>query len=289
MAKAEHILDGLAWAGLKESARVARLAAQIIRNNVTGYRGDRTQSIVKEEIRKTAPPYGRSKHIFKALWGTDDNGEIARQEEIHNRRQTAQREWEQYQKRQSQLDTRLNNAYAAAFDRPSYCPRRSYQGGWMDYDARREFDEKERARDKGDECIGITHQGEHVVALVISENEDARPHIAVRRKRGGITRTYIRCVRYEQPRNLAEAALMLGGNKAKAALAKGKRVETDWVGRRTLIHHDGSDHEEPKIEEVPWEVRICEEVQAKHTYTGEMTTKHVWVDALVKGREVIRQ
>jgi hypothetical protein len=61
------------------------------------------------------------------------------------------------------------------------------------------------------------------------------------------------------PSNLVEAAVALGGPKVRAALAKGKKVVTDWSGRRTFIHHEGQDHVHPCVEEIPWLVATVEE------------------------------
>lgn len=263
MGQREHVLDGLAWAGITEQARVARIAAMLVREN-----GNRhTQTHIKDTIRNTAPPYGRAKYIFEELYGrviaapegkekVRIGSEIERQYVIYSERKERHDEWERWQEYRSRRSTRLNYAYAAAFGRPPYEPSRKCPIKWdwsmgyehENYKLKCDWDEAERKRDKGDVCLGLTHQDGYVVCLVDSVNGVGCCHIAVRLKSGPIVRTHLR----EDCENLVEAAVSLGGPRVRAAIAKGKRVKTDWVGRRSFIHHDGSDHQEPKVEEVPW-------------------------------------
>ncbi|NIP37151.1 MAG: hypothetical protein GWN18_19420, partial [Thermoplasmata archaeon] len=115
------------------------------------------------------------------------------------------------------------------------------------------WDEEEDKRDKGDNCIALTHQGEHTVCLVLSGDNVDIPHIATIAPGEDVVRTYLHCTYHNQPGNLVEAAVMLGGPKVRAALSLGKKVVTDWVGRRTFIHHEGQDHVHPHVEELPWQ------------------------------------
>jgi hypothetical protein len=245
-----NILDGLAWAGISEKARVARISARLVRE--LGFRDEHTKSHVKDAIRSTSPPFGRSKFIFEAV-----EKEYRRQLPIYRERQAAHGDWEQYKTHMAKRSTRLNLAYAAAFGRPDYAPTRSNPHPWHEYDARAAWDAAERERDKGDKCVALTHQNGYVVCLMTNENESDAHHIAVRYKNGPITRTYLRTNytrRRDTPENFVEAIVSLGGPKVKAALAQGKKVVTDWVGRRTFIHHEGQDHHHPHIEEIPWRV-----------------------------------
>lgn len=260
MAQRANILDGLAWASLTEQARVARVSAQLVRE-CGQYNRDHTKTRVKDAVRNTSPPYGRAKFIVEAV-----EAEYRRQLPIYQERQERHNAWRQYQEDTAKRATRLNNAYAAAFGRPRYFPRQQYVSPWSQkiysesyYEAQEAFAKSEQARDVGDECIAITHQNGYVVALVESENGTTRFHIATRLKHGPIVRTYLRTGAYNnQAQNLVAAAVSLGGTKAKAAFAKGKQVDTDWVGRRTFIHHDGRDHVYAHVEEIPWRVVVYE-------------------------------
>lgn len=278
MAQRDNVLDGLAWAGITEQARVARIASMLVRQPGAP---NHTQTHIKETIRSTAPPYGRAKYLFEELYGRviaapegkekiRTGSEIERQYAIYSERKRRQDEWKRWQEFRAHRATRLNYAYAAAFDRPVYEPSRRCPIDWdwsMGYDCenyklKQQWEEEERARDKGDVCLALTHQGDHVVCLVQSEDTIERYHIAVRLKRGPIVRTYLR----DKCKDLAQAAVSLGGPKALAAIAKGKRLKTDWVGRRSFIHHDGSDHQEPKVEEIPWKALRFYETRKKHAW-----------------------
>jgi len=261
MSQRERVLDALAWSGITEKARIARLASSLIRQG-----GPHTQASIKDAIRETAPPYGRAKHIFQALYGTprdpndeDDKGvegEINRQREIFDCRQKEQNDWAGWLNHRSRRATRLNYAYAAAFDRPLWEPNRECPIVWsweMGYDspirkAQYAWECEEGKRDKGDVCMGLTHQGGYVVCLAKSIAPCRYTFVATRLRKGPVVRTPLR----DCPVDLSEAAVSFGGPKVLSAIAKGKRVKTDWVGRRSFIHHDGSDYEEPKIEEVSW-------------------------------------
>jgi hypothetical protein len=255
MAQRDKILDGLAWASLPEHARIARISAQLVRK-LGIYSKEHTKQFVRETVRDTAPPYGRGKAIFEAV-----EVEYRRQLPIHRKRQKRHAAWSDYQKHMAHRSTRLNHAYAAAFSRPHYSPTKSYDGAGT-WDEQTAWNEAERERDKGDECVGLTHQEGHVVALVDIERGSTAVHIATRLKKGPITRTYLRCNlngRHSYPANLAEAAISLGGPKVRTALSKNKKVVTDWVGRRTFIHHEGQDHHPPGIEEVRWRCVVYED------------------------------
>ena len=254
------VLDGLAWAGMPERARVAKIAAMLIRKAD----GDPiNQTDVRHAVRETSPPYGRAKYVFQALIGVNDAGErwvgeIEAQKAVYSKRQYLRKELGKREAYRALREARLNYAYAARFDRPAHAlgPMLPFEDKWdwsMGHDdpARQRNDDwhrKERARDKGDECRGLTHQGDHVVCLVTSVNVREVHCIKTRCGQGEIVTTYLR----DRAENLAEAAVSLGGPKVLAAIARGKRVKTDWVGRRSFIYHDGSDHENPKVEEIPW-------------------------------------
>ncbi|MGE3483507.1 MAG: hypothetical protein AB7L09_02125 [Nitrospira sp.] len=268
MGQQEMVLDALAWAGITEQARVARLAAMLVRQQGAP---DFTQSHIKETIRNTAPPYGRAKHIFTALYGEPEEkdsegtilrpkveGEIERQYAIWRARKNKRDRWNIWLEYRAERATRVNFAYAAAFGRPAYEPNRQppdeinwdWSMGYSHPNRERmeKWRETENQRDKGDICKGITHQDGHVIALVTTTDGTNIPHIVVRYRSGPITKTYLR----HHADNLVEAAVSLGGPRVLAAMTKGKRVRTDWVGRRSFIYHDGSDHISPSIEEVPW-------------------------------------
>lgn len=250
MADKNNILDGLAWAGITEEARVARVSSDLV-SKLNHYTKTHTRTAIKEAVRATAPPYGRGKYITEAV-----EVEYLRQAPIHLERRRKHDEWKKWLDNEALISTRLNRAYAGTFRRPMYSDRNTTPEGYYDWDysKRRDWDKAERERDKGDNCIGIAHQGDYVVALLSSRDSKDGNYIATRR-RGEDEITYTKIEgydRWESPRNLAEAALMLGGPKVRHAIARGKRVKTDWVARRSFIHHDGSDHEEPKVEEVAW-------------------------------------
>lgn len=281
MANRGLVLDGLAWAGFTEKARIAKIAAKLVRE---ARGGGFTKTIVKEAVKNTSPPYGRGKAIFEALWGTADavGGEIVRQKAIYDARQEEQAAWRNYLDHKAKRTTRINDAYASAFERPTYLSLQNYKGGWGDYDARQAWEDGERRRDKGEDCTALTHQDGFVVCLLVSEKETRRPHIASRLKRGEVVRTYLRS--RSEPWNLVEAAVSLGGPKVKAALARGKRVKTDWIGRCARIYHDGSDHVEPMVEEIPWRTAEAREVTSA-TLHGHFRTYTEMVPTLTSGKD----
>jgi|3_EtaG_2_1085321.scaffolds.fasta_scaffold00329_4 hypothetical protein len=105
-------------------------------------------------------------------------------------------------------------------------------------------------RDRGDECCELSYQKDFVVALVygIVSGSHRQPHIAIRARRGGpVTRVPIPRSENYWPRSLYDALGALGGQPVKSALVSGKRVITDWGGRRSFIHH------ECDVEEVRWQ------------------------------------
>ena len=256
MARRDEILDALAWADFTEPARVAVISAKLVRELTSYSDNGHTKTKVKDAVRETFPPYGRGKAITELV-----EAEYRRQAPIYQARQKAQSDWAAYQADRATRATRLNAAYAHAFDRLIYEPSRSNpihynSGNWQD---RQDWDEIERARDKGDKCIGLTHQDSHLVCLLSHEKGTAQPHIATRLHSGPIVRTYLRSATdsvYSDVKNLVEAATSLGGPKVKAAIARGKRVKTDWIGRRTFIYHDGSDHHHVHIEELQWRAAV---------------------------------
>jgi|3_EtaG_2_1085321.scaffolds.fasta_scaffold00329_24 hypothetical protein len=262
MGQKANVLDALAWAGVSESARVARIAAKLVRE-LHQYKDEHTKTRIKDAVRATSPPYGRGKYIIAAV-----DAEYQRQLPIYKERKAKHDAWAEYQKHIVKRSTRVNNAYAAAFDRPQYHPKQRWGGSWGDYDGRQAFDEVEGARDFGDRCLALTHQGNHVVALLTSKNGQDGFHIATRLKRGTVTRTYLRGNDDQGPQNLIDALVSLGGPQVKAALAIGKQVETDWVGRRSFIHHDGRDHQAVGVEEISWRARMFEEVAGYHGRTN---------------------
>jgi hypothetical protein len=268
MAVREMILDGLAWAGVSEPVRVAKISAMLVREEADSY-GKLTKTRIKEAVRNTSPPYGRGKAICEQV-----TKEVERQRVIYTRRQDAQNEFRNFKSFRAQLDTRLNYAYAHAFGRPPYKPYSSYPGPWSDpYERRQEWDEKERVRDKGDECLAITHWQEHVVCLVNGCNDDRRQHIATRLRHGKIVRTYLR----DESEDLVQAAISLGGPKVRSAYALGIRVTTDWVGRTTTVHY--TDRKEVTL---PWQAARYEERTNSHGY------EHVYeVPVLINGQDML--
>jgi len=279
MADASSILDGLAWAGMTEPARIARITAQLTRERHGS--SPITQTRIKDAIRATVPPYGRGKAIFEAIYGVGKAGELQRQQEIYSGRQRMQNGWEREVSYLSELSTRLNLAYAAAFDRPPFREYKHFPGHWSEHDARAEWDKQERARPRGDTCLALTHQDGYVVCLV---RDAGRTHVATRLKRGPVVRTFLRDLEAE---NLTQAIVSLGGPRVRAALSKGKRVKTDWVGRRSYIHHDGSDHHSPKIEEIPWEAAIY--AQRENQDFPDWGPRIVAVSVLIRGERVTRE
>jgi len=249
--KQDIILDALAWAGISEQARIARIANKLARELHTP-NAQHSKAKVKTAVRDTAPPYGRGKIITNAV-----EIEYRRQLPISLERRNREAAELRYKNHITKKATRINNAYAAAFDRPIYQPRQYYTRigeliNWSrDNELRREFDEIESKRDKGDECLALTCQGNHTIALLKSSNNNPNLHIASRLKQGVITRTYLRANKYEI-KNFVEALISLGGSKVKAALSRGNKVVTDWVGRKSFIHHDAINNRGPRLEELPW-------------------------------------
>jgi hypothetical protein len=251
--KQEIILDALAWAGISEKARIARIANKLALS-LHSQKQQHSKTKVKEAVKNTAPPYGRGKIITNAV-----EIEYRRQLPISLERRNQKGEELRYENHMAMKATRINNAYAAAFNRPIYQPRQYWErskanvnDSWEEIDAKnREFNIAEERRDKGDECIALKFQGNYTIALLRSSNHNYNLHIAVRSKQGIITRTYLRANKYEI-KNFVEVITSLGGSKVKAALARGNKVITDWSGRRSFIHHDNINNRGPRIEELPW-------------------------------------
>jgi len=265
MASRELILDGLAWAGISEPARVAKISAKLVRE-VYGSYSQLTKTRIKEAVRNTSPPYGRGKAICELV-----GVETERQADIYKQRQTDQKAFQDWLTFRAKMDTRLNYAYAHAFERPPYMPWRSYPGGWeVAHDVRREWEAKESGRDKGDECFAVTHWQEHIVCLV--NTEEGQIHIATRLHNGEIVRTFLR----ENSEDLVQAAITLGGPKVSAAYAQGIRVTTDWVGRTTTVHYINR-----REVTLPWRAARYEDQENDHGYTNT-----VQVPVLISGRDM---
>ena len=272
MADRSKILDGLTWAGISEEARIARISAKLVRR-LSRYTTTHTKTDVKKAVRETSPPYGRGKAITEAV-----EREYRRQFPIYMERTEAKEAWAEYLKHIAKRSTRLNLAYAAAFDRVPWEPSRKNPHPYGDWDQRCAWDQEERERDKGDQCIGLTHQDGHVVCLMSHEKGHSQYHIATRYKKGEIVRTYLRT---DDASNLAEAAISLGGPKVKAALSIGKKVVTDWIGRRTFIHHEGQDHQGHSVEQLPWRTVSFREDKSGYYH------RIVSADALLVNGEII--
>lgn len=253
MAVKDRILDGLAWAGVSDTERVARISALLVRETGGAY-NQLTKTRLKEAVRETCPPYGRGKAICELV-----TKEVDRQRVIYDRRQDAHQERASRQQLLARMDTRLNRAYARVFERPDYDPWHSFNpsGDGYDWDERTAWEEKERERDKGDKCLALTHWQEHVVCLVLGISDNHRVHIATRLRKGEIVRTYLR----ESTGDLVGAAILLGGPKVRAAFSQGIRVTTDWLGRSTTVHY--TDRREVTL---PWRAAryvACEDISAE--------------------------
>lgn len=239
MAVRDKILDGLAWAGIEEPVRVAKISAMLVRETGPGTYTKLTKTRIKEAVRNTSPPYGRGKAVCEQV-----EKETARQNKIYTERQRAASDFKLWLADMATMATRLNRAYAHAFERPPYDPYRHYDhGGTYDYDAYDAWNTEEEARDKGDECVALTHWQGHVVCLINGVNGDRNVHIATRLHDGEIVRTYLRT----DADDLVQAAISLGGPKVKSAYALGIRVTTDWVGRTTTVHYTHK-----REETLPW-------------------------------------
>jgi hypothetical protein len=250
MAVREKILDGLAWAGISEAARVAKISALLVREENGSY-GRLTKTRIKEAVRDTSPPYGRGKIVCEKV-----EAETKRQGEIYKKRQSAQEEFQSWLRFRAKMGTRLNYAYAHTFERPPHVPYQSYPGEWSDhYDIRNKWDEEERDRDKGEECHAITHWQRHVVCLTTDVN--GRHIISTRLNKGEIVQTFLR----DDSEDLVQAAISLGGPKVRAAYPQGIRVTTDWVGRTSTVHY--IDRAEVML---PWQAATYEVRQNKHGY-----------------------
>jgi hypothetical protein len=273
MANRDLILDGLAWAGIPEPVRVARIAAALVREKSESC-DSLTKTRIREAVRDTSPPYGRGKAIYEAV-----TKEIDRQSPIFEERKQGHEEWKAWNAHMAEHSTRMNHAYAAVFDRTPYSPHRRYTGDYSDWDARVAFDKVESDRDKGDECTSLTHFKGHVVCLVVTQDTGRFPHIATRMGSGPIVRTYLRNP-YQPPADLVEAAVSLGGPKVRAAFSLGKKVITDWVDRLTLIHHEGQDHHERGVEIVPWRGVVYGDDDGYHPRTTNVLIlgEKTWVD-----------
>lgn len=239
------VLDGLVWAQLAEKARVARIAAALVRTT-SKYCKSVTKKAIQDAVKETLPPHGRGKAICEAV-----AKEIERQQPIYFKREEEQREWRQHLEHQAKLATRLDVAYAARFGRPVYLPTASYPGVYSEEDyweKQEKWRKEEAARDKGDSCIGLLIYRE-VYTVALLESGHHLPyghHIAVKNRNGGeavYTSLKKSCA------NFVEAAASLGGPKVRNAIAQGYHVHTDWSARTSTIHYpDG------KVISLEWQV-----------------------------------
>ena len=85
-----NILDGLAWAGISEQARVARISAGLVKE-LSQHDDGHTKTRVKDAVRATSPPHGRGKAITEAV-----SIEYLRQAPIYQKRQADQAAWATY-------------------------------------------------------------------------------------------------------------------------------------------------------------------------------------------------
>jgi len=273
VANRELILDGLAWAGIDELVRVAKISAILVREaHRATYTNAVTKTRIKEAVRDTSPPYGRGKAICELV-----ETEFKRQMVIYQQRQNDQLSFGNWKTHRAKHDTRLNDAYAFAFDRPTYEPHNHYPDGHSvsgteDWDARSAWDDKESERDKGDKCLAITHWQEHVVALVRCQNGETNYHIATRMHKGEIVRTRLR--RHDD--DLVQAAISLGGPRVRAALAVGVRITTDWIGRCTTVHYTSAHKPEMVI---PWRSQRAEKRENDAGYVRSYE-----INTLIMGR-----
>jgi hypothetical protein len=261
MNKEEVVLDALAWAGISETARIARIANKLTRGT-NRYCTTVTKTAIAEAVRVTIPPYGRGKAICEGV-----AKEIERQHPIYAKRHDAQEAWERYLAHMAEMSVRINNAYASRFGRPTFSPATSYQGhpneqpygGGSYWEASQAHQEAESKRDKGDSCVAfLIYQEVYAVALLRSANNlPGSNYVAVRNRLSGeavYTALRVSCEHF------VDAVLSLGGPKVRSALAQGLQVCTDWVGRRSVITH-----REGKTETLPW-------LSERHTQTSQWHT-----------------
>lgn len=255
--KQDKILDGLAWAKLSEQARIARIAAKLVRDIPTGIAI--TKVAIKEAVSATMPPYGRGRVIFEGV-----TEEYQRQLPIFRKRQEAHREWKQHTDNLSNLSYRINAAYAARFDRPEYRPRQSFPEAYIPqfgdpnesnyWERRNAWDKKEDERDKGDDCDDLIIYKGHTICLVTRGNNDRNSFVAVRQKKGPITKIHLSTS--PQRVELSEIAMVLGGPRVQSAITSGERVVTDWINRRSVIYHDATETHEPWVETIEWQAKV---------------------------------
>lgn len=272
MAVKDRILDGLAWAGVSDAERVARISALLVRETAGTYDQRLTKTRLKEAVKETCPPYGKGKAISELV-----TVEVERQRVIYEQRQAAHQDYAKQRQHLARMDTRLNRAYARTFDRPHHTPYTPYTPPDAQYniDRRVEWEDAERERDKGDRCLALTHWQDHIVCLVHGINENHRNHIATRLRGGEIVRTYLR----ESAEDLVEAAILLGGPKVRAAFAGGVRVTTDWVGRITTVHY--TDRREVTL---PWRAARFKILENEYGYSSESL-----VFLLITGKDEVEE
>lgn len=256
MTKEEGILDALAWAQLKEPARVAKIASGLVRNT-TSHNRSVTKTAIHDAVRATMPPHGRGKAICEAV-----AKEFDRQQPIWLKRQEEKNLWERHLAHQQALSTRINDAYAARFGRPTHTSARAFPGSWGEenyYENRQRWEKEEADRDKGDNCSHILiYQETYTVALLQSASKRPGYHYIAVRHRDGREPQYTSL--REKCENFVEAVVSLGGPRVRAAISQGCKVVTDWVGRSSTIHyHDG------KSVVLPW---LATEFRVDKTHNG---------------------
>lgn len=228
-----QVLDGLVWAQLKEPARIARIASGIVRK-YSRHNQSTTKTDVQQAVRETMPPHGRGKYIIEGV-----SKEIERQKPIFLKRSEAHQAWDAYLKHQALIGTRLNDAYAARFGRPTYLREARLNLSYGDdnyWEKSQAHHEAERNRDKGDNCIGLMiYKDIYTVALLSYAHKQPSQHshyIAVRDRFGGepvYTELKRAC------KNMVEAIVDLGGPEVRGAMARGLPVNVDWVARNITI------------------------------------------------------
>lgn len=264
-----EILDALAWASLSDQARIARLASKLVGLTGGPYGGRLTKSLIEHTVRGTKPPHGRGKLIIEGV-----TKEIDRQLPIWRKRRDEKEEWERYQARMAERATRLNLAYAARFDRPPYEPHRPNPYSYNEYDAQVAWQRQESERDKGDRCIGLLiYKRDYIVALLSSVSKmEGAYYIAVRNRHGGdVVYTALR----QGCEHFVDAIVSLGGNEVRWAMARGHRVDVDWVARNISVHYQN------KTRILPWRTL---------DYVQNPSLPGFWQphDALVIDGEVVR-
>lgn len=242
-------LDGLAWASLSESAVIARLAAQLVREHQQSHQsyGEPTKKRFEEAIRDTVPPRGRAGPMLQPLIE-----EFRRQRPIYIKRLAAHNAWAAWQSWRSDRSTRINVTYASLFGKATFLGPRSNPFSWHQHEEHQKWNLEEQSRDKGDNCVMLIKHQDCVIAVLASESTGSEqrniPSIKVKYLASGrVFTTHLR----QQVNDFGSLFTTLGGNPVTGALAHGHRVEIDWPGRRFIIH----DPETGEKHTAPWLVR----------------------------------